>query len=200
MDKAWFFLHVPAALPGCERNAGTAILAKLFYGHLGIFIAYLLISFFIFRFVLRRPYLRAHRHWFYYNYAAFILLCGITHFLWVYTTFISPDYDLKANIVLVTAVVSLMAAGITPASLKYISSMMHDARGKETELRFEVQRLSERLSASDDRASAERLEIIAMLRESVEQGRVTMSKVDVAADAARTAADTLIKRTTQKLG
>lgn len=196
-NNVWFSLPVPEPINVFQGLASTQMWAKLFYGHALALASYLVMAVLITNFILRRSYLKHHKRWYWMTYAIFVFTGGVVHFLWIYMVFVRPRIDLYSTLVLLLGVVSAVTACFTPAALKYVSELMHDARGRETELLFKIEVLSDRLKESDERGTAERGEIINLLRTTIEQGQSTMAKVDEAAQSARAAAEKILTKNKQ---
>lgn len=113
---------------------------------LGIFIAYVGIPIQIVRF-LRQQKLSIPRHYIFALFAAFILLCGLTHAMSTWTMLVSPDYVLEGGVKLATAIVSLITLVALIPALKYFGGFKdlttyreanHDLRGENQTLLFKL--------------------------------------------------------------
>lgn len=191
-------LPLPTPLEGCERLAGINTLAEIFYSHIAIAVSYMVIAIMIAFWVFKRPALRVHRHGFFYVYCLFIMLCGLSHLGWVYSTFVSPRYDLKAHLLLATAIVSVIAVCITPASLHHFSVTLHDYRSKQQQAVMQIEALSAKVTQYDLEAKVDRAKAYDLLRHATQAILETKIRMDETSEVARKAAERLLERNPPK--
>jgi two-component sensor histidine kinase/PAS domain-containing protein len=119
-------------------------------------LAYLSIPLALMRFVKLRPDLAYH--WIAYLFGAFILACGLTHILAIYTLWV-PAYGVEGLVKLVTAVLSIATAAILwPLVPKLAAvptpSQLRDLNGRLSETVVEQARMAALLRESEARVRA----------------------------------------------
>ena len=115
-------------------------------------------------FVMRRPDVRFN--WVLWAFAAFILACGTTHFLSIWTIW-HPDYAIEAGVKMLTAVISLATACVLWPLLPKAVAVPSQEQLQQVN-RMLMARVAERDEALDAlrRADTERDKAEAMLRQS----------------------------------